>query len=113
VPIGARERGAERFDCVPIWLAVSREFREAMVERGVNDAIRHGCSGAQALQVFNIASMDLSAGGNKSFRTSIRAGQSEYPMTRSYKFLNYRRTDEPGGTGHEDAHGNFPDRNDE
>jgi hypothetical protein len=42
-----------------------------MNEGRVNHAIRHGCSAAQAFQVFKIASMYLGAGGSKRLGASI------------------------------------------
>jgi hypothetical protein len=42
-----------------------------MDEGGVNYAIRHGCSTAQAFQVFKIPSMHLGAGGTNRRRGRI------------------------------------------
>ncbi len=63
--VRAGERGAESLDGVPICLADFLEFREVVDETGVNHAIRHGCSAAQAFQVFKITSMHLGASGGK------------------------------------------------
>jgi hypothetical protein len=63
--LGASERGAESLDGSPIYLADFLEFREVVDKSGVNHAIRHGCSTAQAFQVFQIASMHLRARGDK------------------------------------------------
>jgi hypothetical protein len=46
-------------------------LREVMDKGGVNHAIEHGCSIAQAFQVFKIASMHLGSGNKLSRHSSI------------------------------------------
>ena len=69
--IRASERGAESLDGMPICLAVSHEFREIVVEGGMNHGIGHRCTTAQAFQISKITSMDLGASGGKRLRGRI------------------------------------------
>jgi hypothetical protein len=52
-----------------------------MVERGVNDPVRHLGSSAQALQVFKITPMHLGAAGEKGLGSRIGASKTEHMMT--------------------------------
>ncbi len=51
-----------------------------MIEGGVNDCIHIGRSGAQAIQVFQIAAMHLGAGGDKRLCARIRTRKPEHLM---------------------------------
>jgi hypothetical protein len=53
-----------------------------MVKGGVNHAIRHGCSIAQAFEVLQIASLHLGACIHEELSARIRAGKTEHPMAR-------------------------------
>src|ERR1700751_560919 len=105
--VRAGERGAESFDGAPIDLAVGLEVRKVVDKRGVNHAIRGGCSTAQAFQVFKIPSLHLRAGGGKRFGAGIGPRQSEHLMARVDELLNNGGTDKSGGTGDENTHCDF------
>jgi hypothetical protein len=49
-----------------------------MLESGVDDGIRRGYSAAQAFQVFQIASLRLSAGGGERLGARNAASQAEH-----------------------------------
>jgi hypothetical protein len=103
--IGTGERGTECFDRVPIDLANFLESCEVVNETGVDHTVGGGCSAAQALEVANIAPMDVSARGLKRSGSCIRAGEAKHLVACPKQLLNDGGTDEAGGTGDKDAHG--------
>ena len=73
---------AHRLDSVSVLLTVCDKTREVMIKSTVDDAVRHGCSGAEAFQVFKTPSMRFGSGGNERLGARIRPRQSEYLMAR-------------------------------
>ncbi len=57
-------------------------FEKSWLKARVNHAIRHGCSTAQAFQVFKIASMHLGTGSDERLGARIRASKTEHLMAR-------------------------------
>ncbi len=102
--VRARERGAERLDGAPVHLTVRRELREVVVEGAVNHAVRHGCSAAQAFQVFEITSVHLRSGGDKRLGTRIGACKTKHLMARVDQLLNDGRTDKSCSSCNENTH---------
>ena len=102
--VGAGERGAESLDGAPVYLAVLLEFREVVDEGGINHAIRHGRSAAQAFQVLKIAPMDLDAGGDERLGARIGASKTEHLMARANELLNNGGTDKACGASDESTH---------
>jgi hypothetical protein len=71
---------------------------------GVNHAIRHGCSSAQAFQIFKITPMRLGASGGKRLGGRIGASEAENLMARADELLNDGRPDEACSSGKEYTH---------
>ena len=78
-----------------------------MDETGVNHAIRRGGAAAQALQVFQITSMDRGACRGEGRCPRIRAGKTKHLMACADQLLNNGRTDKAGGAGDEHTHDKF------
>jgi hypothetical protein len=68
---------AHRLDDLSVLFTIRDEFRKVVIEGSVDDSIRCGCSAPQALEVFQIAAMHLSASSGKRLGTRIAAGQSD------------------------------------
>src|SRR5712671_2103654 len=81
-PVGANEYRAERFDGAPIGLAVLLEFREVMVEGGVDHAVRSGRARAQSLRVCNVSAMNLRASSGQRFGGRVRTRKAKHLMAR-------------------------------
>jgi hypothetical protein len=77
-----------------------------MSECGVNHAIRHGCAGAQAFNIFEVTSMHLRAGSSQCLSARFGARQAKHLVTRSNEVLNHHRTNETCSTCYEYTHGN-------
>ena len=59
----------------------SGQPREVVDERGVDDAVRAGGAGAQAVEVLEIAAMDLGAGGRERRGGLVGAGEADDLVT--------------------------------
>ena len=101
--VRAFERGAERFDRVPVGLAIFRELREVVVEGGVDHAVRRARAATQAIKIFERPAMDSSAGGGER-RTDIGAREAEHLMPIRDQFLNDSGAYESSRTSNKDAH---------
>ena len=82
-PVGTFEPGAEGLDGALVQLTVLHEFREVVVEAGVNRAGRHGGSAAQALEIRKMAAMHLGGGGFNELSARLGTAQTDYMMPRS------------------------------
>jgi hypothetical protein len=80
------------------------ELRKIVDEGGVDHAVRHGRSFAEAFEVGKIAAMHLGAGGRKRLGAGLRAGQAQNLMARAHELWNNGRTDKAGSSGHKDTH---------
>ena len=69
---------SERLDSAPVCLTVIHVLREVVIEGEVNHAIRHGCTTAQAFEVFKIAAMHLRASLDQRLGARIRARKSDH-----------------------------------
>jgi hypothetical protein len=103
-PVRSGERATERFDGAPVLLAIRHEFREVVVEGGVDQAVRFRRPAAQTVEVFKIPSVCLGSRGNERAGARIRPRQSEDPMASVDEFRNNGRTDKAGRSGDEYAH---------
>ena len=106
--VGAFEHRAERLDGAPVRRAVFGEFREIVVEGGMDHAIRPGCSAAQTVQILDVAAKHLGAAGGERPGARLRTRQAKHLMACSEKFLDDGRADKAGGTGDENTHHDFP-----
>jgi hypothetical protein len=79
-----------------------------VVKGGVDHAIGGGCSTAQTVQVFKVASMHLGTSGDKRLGPRIRASKTEHLMARVNEFLNNGRTDKACSAGDENSHLDSP-----
>jgi hypothetical protein len=70
----------------------------------VNDAIGRGRTSPQAIEIVEIASVHLGAGGLYGHGALIRAGKAEHLVPRIQQLANDGRTDPSGRTGNEYAH---------
>jgi hypothetical protein len=68
-------------------LAVLLELREVVDEGGVDHAIRRRRSAAQALQILQMAAMDLGTRGDQRLGPLFRAGQPQHLMPRPDEIL--------------------------
>ena len=75
-----------------------------MYETGVNHAIRAGSSAAQTVQVFEITSMHLRPGGDKSLGARLRTSKADHLMARIDEFLHDGRADEACSASNKDTH---------
>ena len=105
--VGAFERGAERLDGLLVDRADGLESRPVVDEAGVNHAIRHGRSAAQAFKVLEIASMRLGAGGDERLGARVRASKTEHLMARVDELLHDGGPDKTCSAGDEDTHDDF------
>jgi hypothetical protein len=103
-PVGAFERGAQRFDGLPVHLAVLLEFREVVVEGGVDHAIGLSRATAQAFQISHIAAMDSGAESGDGRGCLIRARQAEDFVSCANQFFDDGRADKAARAGNEDTH---------
>ena len=106
-PIGTLERFAERLDGAAIGvggaLEVRRE-RDVVVEREVDDAVRRGRAGAQAVEVVEGAAMHLGPGGGEGGGRGIGAGEPDDLMARADELGDDGGADPAGRAGDEDTH---------
>jgi hypothetical protein len=75
-----------------------------MDERGVNHAIRVGCSTLQTVQVFERTSMRIGPRRDKGRGTLIRPSKAKHPMARFDEFRNDGRADKTCGTCDKNTH---------
>jgi len=75
-----------------------------VIESQVNDAVRCRRTGAQAVEVFETAAMDLGAAGRHRCGGSFRARQAKHPMAGSDQLRDHGGPDEPRCSGYEYAH---------
>jgi hypothetical protein len=89
---------------LPIGLAVRFEFREVVIERGVDHTITSGCSAADTFNIVERTAMNVSARGFKRRYGSVRAGKPKNFVTRIEQFFHNRRPNKSGRAGNEDTH---------
>ena len=94
--VGAFEHGADRLDGALVLRAVLREFREVVVEGGVDHGIRLGGAAPQAVQIRERAAMNLGARRGERLRSLVRAGQAEHLMAGGDQVLDDGRADPTG-----------------
>ena len=73
----------------------------------MDDAVGLGGAAAQTVQVFQVAAMDLGAGGGESLSACVGAGQAQNLVTCLNELLHNGRADESGGAGDEYTHDDF------
>src|SRR5450830_706514 len=105
--VGTGERGSHRLNGFPVGFAVCDKLREVVVEGGMDDAVRHGCSTVQAVQVFQIASKHFGTRRHQGLGACFRSAQSKYLMAGLDEFGNNDRTDETGRAGNKNTHDEF------
>ena len=98
---------AERLNGAPVSFADGDEVREVVVEGAMDDAVGLGGAAAQTVQVFQVAAMDLGAGGGESLSACVGAGQAQNLVTCLNELLHNGRADESGGAGDEYTHDDF------
>jgi hypothetical protein len=88
-------------------LTAFRKLCPIVPKRDVNDGIGRSGTAAEALQVFQIAAMDFSAGCGQRLGARIAASKTEYPVACAYQFRDNPGTDESCCTCHENTHRNL------
>ena len=101
---GALEHGADDFDGALVQFAALRKPRPVMPEGGVDDSVGRRCSAAQAFQVFEVALMRLSAGGDQRCYARIAASKAEHLMTCVDQLADDSRTYEACSSCNKDLH---------
>src|SRR6185437_14106363 len=105
---GTLERGTDSFNSAFVEFAAFRKSCPVVPERDVKDGIGCGSSCAQAFQIFQIASLHLSSGGNQRLGACVAASQAEHLMACADKFRENPGTDESGCTCDENTHVGTP-----
>jgi hypothetical protein len=93
------ERQADRFDRAALDRRVVRKAREIVIEGGVDDRIRIGGAGAQALEIFEAAAAHRDPGGRESRSGGIRARQSRDGVPGGAQLLDDGRSNPSCGSG--------------
>ena len=75
-----------------------------MIEAGVNDAVRHGRSAAEACEVFQVSPVHLGAGGEQRPRPLLRAGETQHLVAGAQQLGDDGGADETGRAGDENTH---------
>ena len=102
--VGTSQCLAKCFDDLPIDLTVSLEFREVVIERRMDHAIGGGRAAAQAVEIFQIAAMHLSARSEKRLGAGVGTRKSKHLMARRDQFLNDGSADKSGRASNKDTH---------
>jgi len=80
------------------------------VERKVDDSVRFGSGGAQAVEVVESTAMRVGAGSRQRCCGGVRTGAADDLMPRFEEFADNRRSDESGRSGDKHTHGEIPFR---
>jgi hypothetical protein len=102
--LGSGQGSTERLDGAPIGFGRRPVVQEVVDKSGVNHAIRHRRSTAQAFEILELTAMRVRASGDERRGGRIRASEAHHLMVLMKQVVNNGRTDETCGPSNKYFH---------